>query len=211
MINVLYIHGLGSSSESSTGKLLESLNNESFTFYHPTFSLSPLKAMEEINSFIKENNIDIVVGSSLGGFYALQSDCNFGVVINPALTPMSDIKNAIGYGEHNYVNGEGTYVIDGKFIDELEQIIRRDYKGENPNEWYKNFKKYLSFAAIFGAKDEYFSHYLDFKSMKIDNVNDLVTIIDDMPHRFDKKHLSTLTNYISQIAEILEMCKKASF
>ena len=197
MINILYIHGLGSSSKSSTGRLLSSLSNEKMTFYNPSFSLSPKKALEEINAFIKENNIDMVVGSSMGGFYALQCDCKYGVVINPALTPIKDIKSAVGYGEHPTPNNDGTFIIDEEFFRELDDIIRRNYQGDDPNEWYKSFDKEKVFAGIFGEQDELFSHYEDFHSIN----SDLVVLLGAMHHRFDANYIEILMILIEDVAK----------
>ena len=199
MINILFIHGLGSSSKSSTGQLLHDMSNEQMMIYNPSFSLSPKKAIEEINKLIDDYHIDMVIGSSLGGFYALQCDCNYGVVINPALTPINDIKTAIGYGEHPYVNGEGNYIIDENFISELEWVIKRNYQGDNPNEWYKYLNKSKVFAGIFGKQDELFSHYEDFKCIN----NETIVLLDDMHHRFDKKYASLLKSFIEKMINVI--------
>ena len=197
MLNVLYIHGLGSSSKSSTGQLLTSQNNDKYTFFNHSFSLSPRKALEEVNQFIKDNHIDMVIGSSLGGFYALQSSCRYGIVINPALSPISDIKKAIGYGEHKSANGEGNYLIDDNFFKELEWIIRRNYKALDLDKWYLEFDKKRIFGGIFGAQDELFSHYEDFHSIN----NDLVILLGDMHHRFEKRYLAMLSVLLKALEE----------
>lgn len=199
MLKVLYIHGLGSSSESSTGQLLHNLSDDKIIFYNPSFSIHPKIAIEEVNKFIKDNDIDMVIGSSLGGFYALQSDCDYGVVINPALAPIKDITESIGYGEHKYTHREETYVIDEKYISELEWIIRRKYKGENPNDWYLEFNKKRIFAGLFGNRDELFSHYDDFHSIN----SDLVVLIGDMGHRFDPKNISMLEALIETVEKLI--------
>ena len=203
MINVLYIHGLGSSSSSSTGRMLASLDSDEITFFHPTFSVSPTKAMREINNFIDEHKIDLVIGSSLGGFYALMSKCKYGVVINPALTPISDIGNAIGYGEHDMVNGEGTYVIDEAFMNELESIIRSNYGDIDLGYWFKDFPKDRIFAGLFGNKDAYFAHYDDFHLIN----SAYVTLLGFMAHRMTKEAMPIL---LAMITEILKISKGIS-
>lgn len=181
MINILYIHGLGSSSESSTGRFLGEQSNEFVTFYHPSFSASPKKALSEINEFIKSHDIQIVIGSSMGGFYALQCNCLFGVVVNPALTPIQDIKKAFGYGEFSLVNAPGTYEIDESFYQELEEILMNNYGCVDG--WFKHFPKSKDFCGLFGADDNLFSHYEDFHSI---NEEDVV-LVGDMGHRLDEE------------------------
>ena len=182
MIKALYIHGLGSSSDSSTGKYFASLNSDDIVFYHPSFSFSPKKAIKEINDFIKDHNIDIVVGSSLGGFYALLSDAKYGVVINPALIPIDDIKNGIGTGPQEY-NGT-KFVLDDNFFNELEEIIRERYDVLDINDWYLKLKPLKTFGGLFGGQDKLFSHYDDFHS-----VNSRYVILDGlMTHHFEKEY-----------------------
>ena len=180
-MNILYIHGLGSSSESSTGKFLGEQSAEFVTFLHPTFDVSPKKALEQINAFIKEHDVKMVIGSSLGGFYALQSDCPFGIVINPALTPIQDIQKAFGKGTFNRVNDPGTYVIDESFYQELEEIIHKNY--DDVETWFHRFPKTKNFCGIFGADDNLFSHYEDFHTI---NPEDVI-LIGNMGHRLDEE------------------------
>lgn len=200
MIKVLYIHGLGSSSDSSTGRYLQTLNDKDITFFHPSFSLSPEKAIKEVNDYIKDNNIDFVIGSSLGGFYALQSDCKLGIVVNPALNPIEDIKNAIGYGEHTTVSGKGKYVIDEEFFIELDKIIKNGYK--ETKEWYKEFPKDRKFLGIFGECDELFSHYSDFRYVN-NNPNEVV-MIKGMGHRMSDKAYPAIRIMIDKIIDIIK-------
>ena len=195
MLNVLYIPGLGSSSESSTGKYLESLNDDSFRFFHPSFSHSPLKAMAEVDAFIEEHDIHMVVGSSLGGFYALQSVCPVGVVINPALTPIRDLKHAFGSGEFPRTHGDGTYVLDETFYQELETIIKRRY--DNVDKWYERFPKDRHFGGIFGEEDPLFNHYEDFHAINPEDV----TLLFGMGHQMNKDNYPILRLFIDAMAE----------
>lgn len=199
MIKILYIHGLGSSSNSSTGKLLKSRSDDFVTFYNPSFPLSPKEAIHKINEFIKTNDINIVIGSSLGGFYALMSNCKYGVVINPALTPISDIKNSIGYGTHDLGNEKGKYSIDENFFIELQNIIKNRYPDSNPEKWYLNLNRDKFFKGIFGGSDELFSHYEDFK-----NINRCETyFLPYMHHRFEKEYENILRTAIKDVIKEL--------
>ena len=195
MINVLYIHGLGSSSASSTGKYLERLNDDVFRFHHPSFSHSPVKAMKEIDAFIKERDINLVVGSSLGGFYALQCACPVGVVINPALTPIKDLQKAFGYGEFPRNHGEGTYVLDETFYEELETVIRRHY--DDVDRWFESYPKDRHYAGIFGDQDPHFSHYEDFHAINREDV----TLLLGVGHQLNKESYPILRLFIDAMAE----------
>ncbi len=89
---ILYVHGLGSSSQSSTAQQLRchfpKVLKDSFEFFSPDIPELPNEAIPFIELFVALNSIDLVIGSSLGGFKVL--NCNFDyqvkrVVINPVV------------------------------------------------------------------------------------------------------------------------------
>ena len=100
-INILYVHGLNSDGNSITGKTIEKVLKETFpdihiNVYHPTFSKIGPEAINTLKQEIRKNNINIVIGTSLGGFVALNAEGPFRIVVNPALHPS---KTLIKLGE----------------------------------------------------------------------------------------------------------------
>ena len=199
MLNILFINGLGATSNSPAGAFFESLNTDEVKFFHPTFSISPRKALQEVNQFIHDNQIEMVIGISMGGFYALVCDCDVGIVINPAMTPISDISKNFKSGEPLSVDGKSYFTLDESFYLELHEILLN--QSDDPNNWFKSFPKHKSFAGIFGKEDELFRHGGDFKY-----ISDDITYVEGMGHllsslgrdylitimrRMTKKHFST--------------------
>ena len=90
-MKILYIHGYGGKANGSTSGFIKKTfpNDEVFA---PTYSYwAPNLATKQINDYINQYNPDVVIGTSLGGFYVLQINCGLPrIVINPA-TP-EDIK-----------------------------------------------------------------------------------------------------------------------
>ncbi len=89
---ILYVHGLGSSSQSSTAQQLKthlpSVLDDSFELFSPDIPELPSIAIPFIESFVHNNSIDLVIGSSLGGFKVLNSKFSTHVnvlVINPVI------------------------------------------------------------------------------------------------------------------------------
>ncbi|MCH5167375.1 MAG: hypothetical protein J1F35_05720 [Erysipelotrichales bacterium] len=91
---ILYIHGYNSSG--STGRVMQ----EIFPKYFPDCEviapkISPyfVEAQERIEEIIKENNIDLVIGTSLGGFMTLKINNPkvSKIVINPVFDPFEDL------------------------------------------------------------------------------------------------------------------------
>ena len=199
-IRVLYVHGLGSSSESETSKYLSSLCDD-YILFHPTFDVSPKQAYHLVNNLIEKEKIDIVIGTSIGGFYSLASKCKNVLVINPALTPINDIKAGVGYGEHQYrypTKDKQTYMIDDSYFDELKSIVSQF--GNNLDNWYQTFLKTKVIYGVFGSQDTYFSHYDDFKKL---NVNKLVLVKDG--HTLHQKNVIKVGRLLK---EMIEMVKK---
>lgn len=197
MKNVLFIHGLGGSGDTLMGEALDSLNDLKFTFHHPDFSSRPKKALQEVNEYIEKHHIDVVIGMSVGGFYALQSDCSRGVLINPTLTPRKDIEPAFGYGTFYCADGFTTFTLDSSFYDELDQIILENDPNADLDHWYETLGKKKRFAGIFGGEDDICRHYEDFRK-----INDrLLVLLGDMGHSFDLRYLKVLNLFVKEVAQ----------
>ena len=92
MKKILYIYGYGGSAQGSTCTMLrrlvpENYMVESFTYTQADFS----KARQEILDYIREHGIDLVVGSSLGGFIALTLSGIPRIVVNPCWYPGEEL------------------------------------------------------------------------------------------------------------------------
>lgn len=147
MINVLYVHGIGSAGGGNTVELFKKY----FPYYHidsPDIPENPNEAITFLRGIA--NNYDIVIGTSLGGFYAMQLFGPMKILINPAMDAPNSIAN-IGMGEHPYFkhrkDGKTTYIIDTTYIDTLKKLY---------NEFFNNcfdFESKLETYAIFGNND----------------------------------------------------------
>lgn len=93
MKKALFIHGLNSDKNSSTGKkvkeILETLGYECLL---QTFEVTePLKTIKDVNTLLKSGEIELVVAHSLGAFYAFVSEGEvMRVLINPCLKAEED-------------------------------------------------------------------------------------------------------------------------
>jgi len=103
MKKILFIHGLGSSSNSSTVKLLKKNYSQHAEWHAIDVYCDPDISMQLINDYIKNNDIDILVGTSMGGFYILCTEFNGPkIVVNPVLYPGIDLAQMLGI--HEYTN-----------------------------------------------------------------------------------------------------------
>jgi len=93
MEKALFIHGLHSDKNSSTGKKVrEVLEEWGYECLLQTFDVAtPMKAKKEVSDILKRGEIELVVAHSLGAFYAFVSEGDvMRVLINPCLKAEED-------------------------------------------------------------------------------------------------------------------------
>ena len=140
-LTLMYVHGLNSNGNSSTGKTIEKLVKQYFptidiVVKHPTFS----KDCNEALSLLKEEakDCDIVIGTSLGGFLALNAKGVYRIIVNPALHPSvtllelgesSEVASSYKNTEHDLIssiNEEDKGTLVGYFADNDTVVNNKD-------------------------------------------------------------------------------------
>jgi predicted esterase YcpF (UPF0227 family) len=125
---IIYAHGFNSSSSSYKARLLQRLICEqgaNVDFWCPDLPHWPEEAVTVLSNKIKIGSIDdvVLVGSSLGGFYATYLSEQLGcssILINPAITPHIGLKNYVGQQKNLYTNEE--YEFTNQHIEQLETM-----------------------------------------------------------------------------------------
>lgn len=86
-MNILYIHGLNSTANSRTATVMQQCLGNSYKVYAPAIPKQPDEALSVVKNAIHQYKIDLVIGSSLGGFIALKLRNVMKIVINPCCNP----------------------------------------------------------------------------------------------------------------------------
>lgn len=96
-MNILYIHGLGSDKNTSTGKYLKQYFGEDNKVIVDTFELlDPQKMLVHLGKMLSKYKIDLIVASSLGAFYALNIGSRLPkVLFNPCMKPSNELPKLI--------------------------------------------------------------------------------------------------------------------
>ncbi len=122
---ILYLHGFASSSNSAKAELLKTQFDaaEVVTLDLP---YSPFEAVEQIKAFINEHTDKkiVLMGSSLGGYYALYISNLFSlpaILINPSMRPYETLAHYVGVSTQNYTKNEH-FVYQEKYIDFLRSM-----------------------------------------------------------------------------------------
>lgn len=151
--NVLYIHGLGSSANSRTAKALKTYLGDRVNFFANTWDLTSKSTYKEINKYVADHNIQIVIASSLGAFYALGiTDSVAKILINPCMKPSVEIPKLVKLTDDQIAH-----------FTQLERKIYDDIDSE---------MRMCTFAG-FGDRDELFNYQVLFRKLY---GNDMVVV-----------------------------------
>jgi len=99
MSKMLYLHGFASCGEGNKSLILKKYFGEEILF-SPDLPPSPFDAIEEIEILIKREKIDILIGSSLGGFYATylaEKHHLKAILLNPSTQPWQTLAPYVGW------------------------------------------------------------------------------------------------------------------
>ena len=92
MKKILYVYGYGGSASGSTITMLKRLMPEGYTVEAFTYTQADCaKAREEIFEYIREHEIDMVIGSSLGGFITHTLQGMPRILVNPCWLPSVEL------------------------------------------------------------------------------------------------------------------------
>ncbi len=120
---IIYIHGFASSSNSNKVKLL---SNSFEKVKSIDLSHRPSKAIQQLITLIEQQKNKrkiLLVGSSLGGFYALYLSKMFDlstVLVNPSMKPYETLKHHVGTEVINYSTGK-SFLFKRNYLDELKE------------------------------------------------------------------------------------------
>ncbi len=104
---ILYLHGFASCGNSTKTKLLKEFFGEK-NVLSPDLPIDPHQAVSLIKRLIFEHNVDLLIGSSLGGFYATYFCELYGlktVLINPSTQPFVTLAPYVGVN-HYWCSGD---------------------------------------------------------------------------------------------------------
>ncbi len=117
---LLYIHGFGKTIHSEKSKALKKYFGQNIII--SDHSIVPDIAVEELENMVEKNNIQGLIGSSLGGFYATYLSEKYAlkaVVSNPSVQPRVTTKNYLGKRARE---DGSTFVWNQEYIDMFEKL-----------------------------------------------------------------------------------------
>ena len=127
---ILYLHGFASCGEGNKSSQLKRYFGEK-NLLSPDLSPSPLDTIATIERLLKSENIDLIIGSSLGGFYAtyLAEKYQMGaVLLNPSTQPWQTLAPYVGWQKR--FCDEEVFEFKSVYLDQLKTLDVMPEKGK---------------------------------------------------------------------------------
>lgn len=183
-VNVLYVYGWGSNAKSRTADLFADNFPANYKVHTVQYNQNNgTEAIDTIRKYVNDNHIDIVIGTSLGGFLTLMVHGVPRIIVNPCMYPSvelpkigvpQEIADTYKFLENGIKNNdlEDNTIVLGVFADNDELLGQK---------YVPVFNKYYGWTKFIKG-----GHRLD-----NDNVKELV---DYITTDFDKR-MKQLDNY----------------
>ena len=126
-MNIIYLHGFMSNSNSMKGVLLKNyIEQQSLDHkvYLPDLNMPPIQVINKVSILIQKLDDVVLVGSSLGGFYAAQLASYYeipAVMINPAMQPWNLFRKLFGQTQIPFKVTE-QWILDDHQLEDLEKL-----------------------------------------------------------------------------------------
>lgn len=133
MKKILYIHGFGSAGSTGTATIMRNLLYEKdVRVISPDVPTSPAEALPFLKSFVEQEQPDLIIGTSMGGFYAEQLRGYKRILVNPSFH-MARLLTFRGLGNYEFQNkrqdGADKFKVDKQMIEEFKEIEKLSFKG----------------------------------------------------------------------------------
>jgi len=122
MSKILFLHGFCSCGKGEKSITLKSYFGEE-TVLSPNLPYAPNEVLPFLEKIVIKEQVDLIVGSSLGGFYATLLAEKYGlkaVLINPSVEPDKTLQMYIGY-QKRFCDGE-KFEFKAEYIEQLKAL-----------------------------------------------------------------------------------------
>jgi len=195
MKTIVFVHGLGGTSYSKCGVILEKELGNEYRVIHKDIPFKPEEALTFIQDLIDKNKPDLVVANSLGGFYASLMNGNHKLLlINPALEGPIDLLNSkeikMGICDYHDPREDGIqqFEITYEYITLLKELLTMLNQDKI---------KQKEVYAIFGKDEEVLPKY---------HFNEIFNLVEN-PKTFvykNMKHSLTVEQYESIVVPLVK-------
>lgn len=166
MKKILFAHGFASSGASGTVMTLRQMlyhsaasdTGDEVRVIAPDLPVMPLEAMEMLRQLAADEQPDLILGTSMGAFYAEQLRGFRRILVNPSFQ-MARLLTFGGMGRQEFRNkradGAHDFKVDKEMIAQFRTLEKESFKGIDAEEKGRVW-------GLFGDKDKKVNHQKDF-------------------------------------------------
>ena len=191
-MNILYVHGLGSGKNSKTLEDIKIFFND-YIVHGIEVNENAAESVKKIQYYVDHNDIDIIIGCSMGGFYASYiMNVKHKFLVNPAFQIVEIIKDRIGFGVYEYFcerEDKNTYYsLSTETVDNIRYFMMSNDPISNNS------------YAIFSINDSFVGSEIQLKNIYSAQVYGFNLIIDkDFEHRINESVLNKIKTILCEI------------
>ena len=159
--NVIYLHGYGSSSLSGTSSYLRKKMTD-VNVWAPDIPVDPAEALPFLKNYCKEHQAHLVIGTSMGGMYAMQL-CDYPrICVNPAFR-MSQQTDILQVGTFPYfqptADGRTHFTITPQIVEHFRQMEEHLFDGITPENRRLCWGFFADGDTTVNCRDEFIEHF----------------------------------------------------
>lgn len=159
-MKVIYLHGFASAGSSGTATHLRNMLYEyGVPVLSPDIPVMPLEAIAFLREYIQAEQPTLIVGTSMGAFYAEQMTGIPRILVNPSFH-MARLLTFRGMGKREFMNkredGAKDFKVDKEMIAQFKEVEKQTFKHITPAE------KEMVWG-LFGLQDKNVNCQPDFK------------------------------------------------
>lgn len=124
MFKILWIHGFAGKPDNDTVKEMRK-RYPMYEFHSIEVDHHARASMDKINAYIREQGIDLVAGTSLGGYYAMCSEFDGPkFVVNPVTDPVRDLRQFLGPNTYKpgRLDGQTDFIFTEEMLNEFGEL-----------------------------------------------------------------------------------------
>ncbi len=161
MRKLIYFHGFSSSGEGSTVKTLRELLSD-WAVLAPDIPIDPADALPFLKELCKEEQPDVIVGTSMGGMYAQQMRGFRRICVNPAFD-IHEHKDILKEGTFEFFNprkdGEITFTITHSIIQHFREMGAHQFDGITDEDCENVYGLFADNDTTVNCEDVFRQHY----------------------------------------------------
>ncbi len=166
-MRILYIHGLSSSGSSGTADRLRKFLPDDVVF-SPDLPVEPQEALTMLQELVEREQIDLVIGTSMGGMFAQKLRGCKKILVNPSSHVSRSMRDKLGINEFFSPRADGAtrYEITEALCDRYEELERTQFDNLTDEEREITLGLFGTADDVVNCSEEYKQHYTRFSQFK---------------------------------------------